>query len=141
MLTNIIDDIRGHIGREVTFVTATLSGCPTCDLDPVTNTSTDSFCPVCSGVYWIKNFNNTNVSGHISWGDVDQLNWYSAGQHFEGDARIQVKYTDSMITILDDMEHVIVDGRTMEVQSVIPRGVPSLNRILINLIEREREDV
>ena len=140
MLTNIIDDIREHIGREVTFVTATLSGCPVCDLDPVTDTATDSFCPVCSGVYWIKSFINTSVSGHITWGDVDQLNWYSGGQRFDGDARVQVKYTNSMITILDDLEHVVVDGKIMEVQSTIPRGVPSLNRILIDLIEKERDD-
>jgi hypothetical protein len=35
-----IDAIRDAIGREIDFVTATFSGCSTCSLDPVTDTST-----------------------------------------------------------------------------------------------------
>ena len=48
----IIDNIRGAIGRTVDFYTVASSNpCSVCDLDPVTDESTDSFCTTCSGLY------------------------------------------------------------------------------------------
>ena len=79
MLENITDDIRNLIGREAYFYTATLSGCASCGLDPVSNESTDSFCTVCSGVYWIKSYTETTITGHITWGDSNTLDWRAAG--------------------------------------------------------------
>jgi len=140
MLTHIIDDIRGLIGRPVDFYTSpTYSGCGTCVLDPYSNTSTDSFCTTCAGIYWIPQYNVITVTGHITWGNADMLDWYSVGQQFNGDCRIQIKYTDANNDMIEITEKIVVDGKSVEIKSKILRGVPSLNRILLDCIEKEKE--
>jgi len=138
----IIDNIRGAIGRTVDFyVVASSIACPVCDLDPITNTSTDSFCPVCSGVHWIPVWSSASISGHVTWGKLDIMKWESGGQYFNGDVRVQIEYTPENLTIVDDAEedgYVIVDGKTMTIRSRILRGVQTINRILIDLIEKEK---
>ena len=138
----IIDAIRTAIGREVIFVTnETPSGCTAsgCSLDPIANTSTNSFCTVCSGNYWIPVYIEYTISGHITWNPSDILNWQSAGQLFDGEVRVQIEYTDTNIHILDITDHVILDNRIMEIKKKFFRGVKPINRILIDLIEKERE--
>ena len=139
--TEIIDEIRFAIGRDVDFyIVASSIACPVCDVDPVTNTSTDSFCPTCSGVYWIPVWSAYTISGHITWANADILTWPVGGQQFDGDVRVQIKYTPENLTIVDDCQtegYVIVDTKTMEIKSRILRGVKQLNRILIDMIERE----
>lgn len=134
-----IDAIREAIGRNVTFVTVSSIACTAsgCGLDPVTNTSTNSFCITCSGLYWIPRLTSYAVKAHVTWGNADQLNWVTGGQIFEGDCRIQVKNTAETLTAIEDTDHVIVDGKTFEIQSKIYRGVPELNRVILDLIERE----
>ena len=138
----IIDAIRGAIGRTVDFyVVASSIACPVCDLDPVTDTSVDSFCPVCSGVYWIPVWSSYSISGHITWGDVDLMGWQVGGKYFDGDARVQIKRTSEHITIVEQVQdngYMVVDDKIMDIKSIIPRGVQSLNRILIDVKERER---
>jgi hypothetical protein len=138
MLTRVIDDIRGQIGRDVTFYVATLSGCQICTLDPVTDTSTDSLCSGCDGKYWIPIYNGTTVTGHITWGNADLLDWRTGGQLFEGDCRVQVKYTITNLGLVDSAEYLKVDNKTLEIKSKILRGVPSINRILLDCIEKEK---
>lgn len=133
----IIDEIRGAIGRDVNFITTTFTECTVCELDPITDTSLDSFCIYCSGLYHIPVYSSYTTSGHIMWGNVDELNWVAGGQFFDGDARVQIKYTGTMLTVLDQLDHVEVDSKNFEVKSKIFRGVPSINRIILNLIERE----
>lgn len=132
-----IDAIRGAIGRTVIFVTTSPTACDVCELDPVTNTSLDSFCIYCSGLYWIPVHSGYNVIAHITWGNADQLNWVTGGQLIDGDCRIQVKYTSELITELDRTDYVVVDEKNFEINSKIYRGVPELNRVLIDLIEKE----
>lgn len=132
-----IDAIRGAIGRTVTFVTITLTTCDVCELDPVTNTSLDSFCIYCSGLYWMPASSGYNVIAHITWGNADQLNWVTGGQLIDGDCRVQVKYTSELITELNRTDYIIVDEKNFEINSKIYRGVPELNRVLIDLIEKE----
>lgn len=133
-----IDSIRDAIGRDVTFRTTISSiACTTCSLDPVTNLSTDPFCVECEGAYWITVFSGIPVKAHITWGHSDETNWVTGGQYFEGDCRIQLKYTDENITIIDNAESVEVDGKTMDIRKRILRGVPEINRILLDLIEKE----
>jgi len=138
VLTGIIDDIRGQIGRDVDFYVPTLSGCNVCTLDPVTNTSTDSLCSGCQGNYWIKTYTTTTITGHITWGNADLLDWRTGGQMFEGDCRIQVKYTLAITNLVDNADYLRADGKILEVKSKIFRGVPTLNRILIDCIEKEK---
>lgn len=137
----IIDQMRGAIGRNVTFVVlASSTACPSCGYDPITRTSTDSFCETCSGEYWIPIYSGYTVSGHITWGKADILNWQSGGQQFDGDCRVQIEYSTRNIEILDITDHVIVDNKILEIKKKILRGVRELNRILLDLIEREKNE-
>lgn len=135
----IIDDIRGAIGREVTFQVRTVSGCSLCTLDPISNESTNSFCPSCSGLYWIPVYSGADILAHITWGQSDEMNWKSGGQIYEGDCRIQIEYTPENITIVDTSDYVEVDGKKMDIRKKILRGVQALNRILLDLIERDKQ--
>lgn len=136
---NIIDAIRGAIGREVLFYKITQTDeCTVCELDPITGTSTDSFCPVCSGEYYLYTYSGVSVSGHVTWAGADQLNWLTGGQLFEGDARVQIKFTVVNQQLIEDTEWVEVDGRKLMIEKIIPRGVPDQNRILVDLKEKEK---
>ncbi|MHA1950293.1 MAG: hypothetical protein ACW99G_14715 [Candidatus Thorarchaeota archaeon] len=135
-----IDAIREAIGRNISFVTASAIACTAsgCGLDPVTNTGTNSFCVTCSGLYWIPVLSNYTVKAHVTWGNADELNWVTGGQLMDGDARAQVKYTAELLNVLDgEVERVEIDGKNFEIKSKIYRGVPELNRVLIDLIEKE----
>jgi hypothetical protein len=134
--TEVIDGIRFAIGRLVDFITPTYSGCSVCTLNPITNESTDSFCPVCSGMYWIETDKITSVSGFVTWKPDGILNWVSAGKLFEGDCAVQIKYTPENVALAKTDTTVLVDGKEMQVFSVTPRGVPEINRLIIALKER-----
>lgn len=136
---DVIDAIRSAIGRDVTFYYIYSSmPCPICDLDPVTNTSKDAFCIICSGEYWIPLYSGETVNAHITWGYSEQLGWVKGGQLDEGEVRLQIKYIPSIVTIVESAEYVLVDGKNMQIVKKTLRGVPELNRILIDLIEREK---
>jgi hypothetical protein len=135
--TEIIDEIRNAIGRDVIFYT--LAGslpCPVCNLDPTTNTSTDSFCETCSGNFWMPIYSGIMISGHVTWNDHDMLNWQTGGQLFDGDCRIQIKYTPENITVLDATKWVEIDGKSLEIKRRNMRGVQQVNRVILSLIER-----
>ncbi len=135
----IVNAIRDEIGREVTFVSHTVSGCSICTLDPFTDTSTNSFCPSCSGLYWIPTYSGTDILAHITWGQADILNWYTAGQQFDGDVRLQIEFTVANLATVDNCDWVEVDGKSVEIKKRILRGVKPINRILLDCIELEKE--
>ncbi len=136
---DVIDDIRGAIGRDVEFfVVASNIACPVCSLDPITNHSTDSFCPTCSGIYWIPLYSGYTISGHITWGNADFQNWQPGGYQFDGDVRVQIEYTIANLDIVDSSVYVYVDNKIMEIKDFILRGVQSINRILIDMVEKEK---
>ena len=138
---SIIDQIRGVIGRDITFyVVASSTACSVCSLDPVTNTSTDPFCLTCSGLYWIPVYSGVTVSGHVTWGHSELLNWQSGGQFFDGDCRVQIKYTVANLDAVDRMKWAVVDGKQLFFLKKILRGVKQLNRILIDLKERKKDN-
>ncbi len=97
-----------------------------------------TFCPVCSGLYWIPIYSGYTISGHVTWGASDSMNWYTGGQVFEGDCRVQIEYTDDIITVINNTDYVMVDGKKMDIRKTILRGVKELNRILLDLIERKK---
>jgi len=134
-----IDSIRDAIGRVVSFYTVTSSiPCSACGLDPVTDTSVDPFCTVCSGIHWMPQYTVSGIQAHVTWGNADQLNWVTGGQFFEGDCRIQIKHTEDHEDIADNAKYLIVDNKELTIQSKILRGVPTINRILLDLIEKEK---
>jgi len=134
---DIIDKIRVAIGRDVQFYAEVKDTCSGCTLDPITDTSVDSFCQVCDGIGYVITYSGTTISGHVTWGKADQLGWATGGQYLEGDCRVQIEYTGSNITVVDDSKYVTVDGKRMSVRKKILRGAQDLNRILIDLDEEE----
>lgn len=125
-------------GRPVTFYTATYSGCPICSLDPISDTSVDSFCPVCSGAYWIPTYSGWDVVAHVTWGTLDNKGWETGGMIDNGECTVKFIYSGYMQDIINEAEYVLVDNRTMDVQpGIILRGVPEINRIIVKLKEKE----
>lgn len=137
---DIIDAIRGAIGRNVTFVEITeRTPCPVCGIDPVTNTAIDPFCTTCSGYGYLYTYSGTTISGHVTWGHSELLNWQTGGQLDDGECRVQVKYTVANADLVENASWVEIDGRKMQKVKIILRGVPAINRILVDLIEQEKE--
>jgi hypothetical protein len=138
--TEVIDAIRDAIGRNIT-INVTVSGIacsePGCDLNPVTNLSTNQYCEVCHGLYWINTASGMLVNAHVTWKPSDTPVWITGGNIIEGDCLIQIKYSATILGLVNDATNFIVDGKTLLKDSVILRGTPDINRILITLEEQE----
>jgi len=135
---DIIEAIITEIGREVEFMYVYSSyGCPACDLDPVTETSVDSYCPVCSGEYWIDVYSGLTMSGHVSWKFDFQNEFETGGRYFIGDAKVKIMHTaDREALVKAPKTYLIVDGKTMDIEKQTLMGTP-INRIIIDLKERD----
>jgi hypothetical protein len=130
---SIVDGMRSAIGRPVEFVSRNRTPCPTCEIDPITDSSIDSFCITCSGEGYLYTYSGTTITGHVTWASFDKLSWVPGGQYFDGDCRLQIEYTLDNITVINNAKHVIVDGKQLRVADKIFRGVPTINRIILNL--------
>jgi hypothetical protein len=139
-IDSFLNNTLETIGRPVEFhyVVAT-SGCPICSLDPVSNTSTNAFCPVCSGYYWLNILDTATISGHVTWRYSENLSWYSAGQQFTGDCQVRINYYPDVVNIVNATKYVVVDGRVMQIDKINLRGAPDVNRIIITLQEKDKE--
>lgn len=136
----VIESIINAIGRPVTFYTSTLSGCYNCSLDPVTNTSTDSFCPVCSGVHWIPTYSGSDITAHITWKFADKDQWETGGHVFIGDGIVKIMYSGPYMDIVNSTDYMVVDGKQTNIEKITLLGVPSINRIILDFKERSKED-
>lgn len=137
---DVINDIINEDGRPVSFfVVDTVTACPACTLDPVSDTSTDSFCPTCSGMYWIYTYSGWEVVAHVTWGKSESRAWETGGMLDNGDCTVKFIYSGGYEDIVHSSQYVIVDGREMDVERIILRGVPEVNRIIVSLKEKERE--
>lgn len=135
----IITDIIDMIGRDVTFyVVTSISGCSLCSLDPVSNTSTDSFCPTCSGEYWIPTYSGWVTTAHVTWGRSEDKQWVTGGMVDDGTVTAKFMHTADAEEIVHNAKYVIVDDREMDVVDIILRGVPAVNRIIVKLKEKEK---
>ena len=139
IITSIID----AIGRDVTFYTATLSGCSAsgCSLDPVTDTSTNSFCAYCSGTYWIQTLSGYTTKAHVTWKFADLNKWDTGGYVFNGDGIIKVMYSGDIFNIIDTAEYAVVDNKQVSIEKITLLGVPSVNRIVCDFKLKEKTDV
>jgi hypothetical protein len=134
----IIDEIRGTIGRDVTiYVTVTGIACtqPTCSLDPVTNLSTDSFCLVCGGNYWLDTTSGYTCSGHIRWLGADKPMWVSGGVVEDGDCKVTITMSAENLNNVKNSHHFVVDDIEMYMKEYRLKGVQPINRIQIILLE------
>lgn len=128
-------------GRDITFyVVDSTIPCPTCSLDPITNTSTDSYCPTCSGVYWIDTLSGWTVNAHVFWGKSENKDWETGGVIDNGDCSVKFIYSGGYEDIVHSSQYVVVDSRNMNVDRIILRGVPEINRIIVLLKEKEKQD-
>jgi len=134
----VIESIITAIGRNVTFYTSTLSGCYSCDLDPTTNTSTNSFCPVCSGVYWIPLYSGYDIMAHVTWKYADREEFHTGGATFIGDGKIKIMYSGPYMNIVNNTEYVGVDGKQVNIEKITLLGVPSVNRIVLDFKEKSK---
>src|SRR3990172_1997576 len=136
---DITDEIRDAIGRDITIY-RTVSGIPCPDptdsLDPVTNLSTNQFCPTCSGVYWINTASGLVVTAHIIDKALNTPLWQAGGFIVEGDITAQIKYTVASIDAVENSSHFVVDEKEFIMKSFLLRGVPIINRIIISLLKR-----
>jgi hypothetical protein len=134
-----IEEIISQIGRDIDFYTVvSVSGCPDCNLNQLTDTSTDSFCETCSGVYWIPTYSGSTMEAHITWGQLDDKSWQTGGMIDNGECTVKVMHDADREEIVNNTEYVVVDGREMDVVNIILRGAPEINRILVKLKEKER---
>lgn len=138
-VTSVVDNIRSAIGRVADFFgIASVVECTECILDPITETSTNSFCLTCSGLYYITTYSGTTISGHVWWKAADLMHWPNGGQYFDGDATFQLKYNLENMTTVNNTEYLMLDGKRMSIEQKVVRGVPELNRIILSLKEEER---
>jgi hypothetical protein len=133
----VIDQIRSAIGREITFVIFNEEECPDCSRNPVTGGSVDPFCITCSGVGYLYTQTRTTISGHVAWGPFDEMQWVSGGRFYQGDCGAQIEYTIENLDTVDSCRYVLVDGKQLSIKNKVLRGIPTLNRILLDLVEEE----
>lgn len=136
----VIENIINAIGRDVTFYTSTISGCSNCTLDPVTNTSTDSFCEVCSGIYWIPTWSGTDIRAHVTWKFADKDQWETGGHVFIGDGIVKIMYSGPYMDVVNNTKYMVVDGKQANIEKITLLGVPSINRIVLDFKERNKDN-
>lgn len=135
----LIEEMISYDGRDVTFyIITTVSGCDSCNLDPLTNTSVDSYCATCSGMYWIPFYSGWTVTAHVTWGRSEDIQWVTGGMIDNGECQVKFMHTDEAERVVFSSQWVDVDGREMDIDRIILRGVPEINRILVKLKEKER---
>lgn len=136
----IINEIRDAIGRTITIYIP-VSGIP-CTysgdaLDPITGLSTNQFCPVCGGNYWLSTISGLDVLAHITYPGIDTPYRVPGGNIFDGDVQIQIEATDETTYAISIADYYEIDGIDYIKKSVSPRGVKDINRYVIKLVERK----
>ena len=131
----IIDDIRNTIGRNISFQTEIKTLCSGCFLDPVTDESSNPFCPVCNGLGYLITPSGTTVLSLVSWGPFTNLNMVPGGQFYTGICGCQIEYSDDNFNLVKSSKYLIVDGTNLKVKNFIRRGTGVINRILIDTEE------
>lgn len=138
-LKTTVDAIRAVIGRNIYIITPS-SGipCSGCSLNPITNMSTNPFCPTCSGYYWINTETSNIVQAHVTDGTFIDKPWRVAGGNIDkGDVTIQIEYTSTNVTLINTAKYFTVDSKKYFRDRVSYRGVPDINRIVVTLKEQE----
>jgi len=132
----IIDQIRDAIGREIEIY-ITMSGvpCGLCELDPTTGLSTDPFCSGCDGNYWTVTTSGVTVDAHVRWYNSEQPLYTEGGIVHEGDCKVTITYSAENLNYIQNSKYFVVDGKELYMKNYTPKGVPSINRIAVTLLE------
>ena len=133
---DVINNIREAIGRDITFITKIETDCPSCDINPVSNTSTNPYCPICSGIGYLYTLSGYTVGAHITWGKADITSWQSVGSTINGDCLVQVESLPETLNAINNSDYVVVEDKRLTIRKRIPRGTPTINRYLLDLVEQ-----
>jgi hypothetical protein len=137
------DAIRAAIGRDVNFVFESFSACATCSglgyYDEVNNSSLDSFCPNCSGIFWIPTESIVAVKSHVRWKLADESQKEIGGETFTGDCIITIASDALTSNQLASIKEIRVDSRKLVPTRTIPRGVPNVDRYRILARQWDKE--
>lgn len=137
--SDLIEQMINTDGRQIYFYTVTYSGCSICSLDPISDTSVDSTCPTCSGEYWIPTYSGWAVTAHVTWGVLDNKGWTTGGMIDNGDCTVKFMLDEEAEDVVDNAVYAVVDDRIMTIQpGIILRGIPTPNRIIVKLKEKEK---
>ena len=137
----VINAIRQAIGRDIVIHhVVSQSGCSVCSLDPITNLSTDPYCPVCSGNYWIPIYSSTTRTAHVFWKKGQEIDWLPGGIHYDSDVTAQIEFSGNIETYLDNADYILIDNKKFEEKERTYRGVTTINRIILFLKEIEKEN-
>lgn len=137
-VNQITSQIIQAVGREFTLYTKS-SGtpCPQCLssgwYDPVTNSSTNSFCTICQGEYWINIPSGTILTGHVKWVIGEIPRWQPGGITPDGDCIITVLFSSGIENQVKNSLRFSVDNKDLTLKGYKLRGVKHPNRIIITL--------
>lgn len=135
-----ISDIINADGRDVVFYTYSSYACSACSLDPITNTSTDSFCLVCSGLYWIPVYSGHTYKAHVTWKFADYKDWSTGGWVFVGDGIVKVLLSGNIMDVINSTKYVVVDNKQVTIEKITLLGVPEVNRVVLDFKEKEKSN-
>jgi hypothetical protein len=133
-----VDAIRHAIGRDIEIVTLLATGCSICSLDPVHNSSIDSYCSGCGGYYWITTPSGVTVSGHVRWAPFDDVTPQTGGIVYLGDCVVTIEFTPANLSLISSADYVVVDNKKMVLDKYVLRGHKAINRIRLMLKEMEK---
>jgi hypothetical protein len=139
----IKDEIRNAIGVPVDFILQgqpfACSGCAVSGLyDSINETSLNSFCPICSGKYWITEDDTLTITAHVRWKSGDQPDRTIGGETMDGDCWITVSSTDLTNDQVSAIKEIQVDKKQLEVYQTVYRGVPTRDRIRFTCRENSK---
>jgi len=133
-----VNEILSAIGREFTlYVKTSGTPCPQCLssgwYDPVTNSSTNSFCTICQGVYWLNIPSGIILTGHVKWNIGEIPYWNPGGIVPGGDCIITIPYSSGIENKVKNSLRFLVDNKDLTLKGYRLRGVKNPNRIIITL--------
>jgi hypothetical protein len=137
----IIDNIRGAIGRNINIGTTILgSECPACTIDPLTNMSSDPFCSTCSGYGYLTSISGTTVSAHVNWNVLGSKEYHSGGFIEVGDCIATIEFSEELLSVIENADYFEIDDEKVFLKEYDLRGVPDINRIRMYLQQDPVDD-
>lgn len=127
-------EMRTLVGRSVTAVTiVNTTICGDCTLDPLTGISINPFCSTCGGIGYLTTLDETDYLAHIRWTQVDTVHFSPGGFINVGDCVVTIEYSPTVLTVVDNADHWVVDNKKMYLLEYDLRGIPDINRIRLHL--------
>ena len=133
----VIDAIRGVIGREITLnvlISGQRPGIPyTANVDPITGSPLNSF----SGTENLPVYSGVTVLAHVHWKGADDKNFLPGGIAYGGDCLATIANSGEARYWVEHTYTVEIDDKTLYIQKFIPRGKPTINRYTLVLKEED----